>query len=52
MFRRVGAAMPSSLSEKACITLTALEGSNSGDMMSMSSLRVHSTKVPRDHHPR
>ncbi|HAX21058.1 MAG TPA: hypothetical protein DCY64_12345 [Hydrogenophaga sp.] len=43
---RMGAAIPSSLSEKDYNMLVALAGLNSGSLMSMSNLLVHSTRVP------
>ena len=46
MLWRMGWAMPSSLSVKAYMTLTALAGWNSGSLTSMSKRLVRSTKVP------
>ena len=46
IFWRMGWAMPSSLSLKACITLTALAGLNSGRLMRKSSRLVRSSRVP------
>lgn len=42
----MGWAMLSSFCLKACMTLAALAGWNSGSLVSMSKRPVHSTKVP------
>ena len=46
MLRRIGCAMPNSLSVKACKTLAALAGLNCGSLTSITNRLVRSTKVP------